>query len=343
MTSTYRAMQVARPGVLEMTERTVPEPGPGEVLIAVQACGMCGADVADIDGHDPRRPPRVPGHEVVGRIAALGPGVPARWSVGQRVGAGRLGGHCHECGPCRQGRFQLCRNQEFTGATRDGGYAEMMLARHTGLAAIPPELDAQEAAPLLCAGLATFNALKRCGAQAGDLVAVLGMGGLGHMALQYARAMGFRVAALGRGGGVAADAIALGAHLHIDTNAGDAVEKLAALGGAQAMISTIPAIHAAALMRGLAPGGCCVLLGAGPDPLPLAAGHLVAGERSLRGSLTGTPHDAEKTLDFSLLAGIRPLAETLPLADANEAYRRMKSGQARFRMVLTMEHADIAG
>jgi alcohol dehydrogenase len=327
-------MQITRPGILELVERPTPIPAAGEVLIAVEACGICGADSADIDSADPAlQPPRVPGHEVVGRIVALGADTPSMWKAGQRVGVGRLGGHCGHCAQCRQGRFQLCRNQQFVGATCDGGYAEMMVARATGLVSIPDELQAEEAAPLLCAGLATFNALKKCGAQAGDTVAILGIGGLGHMALQYAR----RMVAVGRGSEIAADALALGAHVYLDTRVDDAAATLTGMGGAHAVVATVSDTGAVtALIGGLAPGGQLVLLGAGKDPLPVATGHLVAGERGIVGSITGSPYDNEKTLGFSVLADVRPLIETMPLERANDAYRKMKSGAARFRMVLTM-------
>lgn len=333
---TYRAMQVTAPGLLELVERPVPTPAAGEVLIAVEACGVCGADGGDIERADPAAK-RIPGHEVVGRIAAIGAGTPSFWRVGQRVGVGRLGGHCLECVPCRRGRFQLCQNQRFVGASCDGGYAEMMLARSTGLVSIPDELGSEEAAPLLCAGIATFNALKKCGAEAGDLVAVLGIGGLGHMALQYARRMGFKVVAVGRGSDIAADALALGAHVYIDTRAEDAAARLKALGGAQAIVSTVgDAAAMAALLPALAPQGRLVVLGAGKDPLPVVTGALVSGERSILGSLTGSPWECEKTLDFSVLAGVRPRIETLPLEQAGAAYRRLKSGDVKFRLVLTM-------
>src|SRR3712207_4425566 len=227
-------MQATAPGTLELVERETPTPGTGEVLIAVEACGICGADAGTIESTDPsRQPPRVPGHEVVGRIVAIGEGVPSIWKLGQRVGVGRLGGHCDECAQCRQGRFNLCRNQPVVGASCDGGYAEMMVARGTGLVSIPDELSSEEAAPILCAGIATFNALKKSGAEAGDLVAVLGIGGLGHMALQYARKMAFKVVAVGRGQDIAEDALRLGAHAYIDTNQQDAAKALADMGGAQ--------------------------------------------------------------------------------------------------------------
>ncbi|THF25805.1 alcohol dehydrogenase [Pseudomonas atacamensis] len=338
MQSTYRAMQVTTPGVLELVERPTPLPSEGEVLIQVEACGICGADVGDIEGADPNlQPPRVPGHEVVGRIVAMGTGTPSIWKLGQRVGVGRLGGHCNECVQCRRGQFQLCSNQPFVGASCDGGYAEMMLARSTGLVSIPDELESEAAAPILCAGIATFNALKKCDAQAGDLVAILGIGGLGHMALQYARRMGFKVAAIGRGEEIAEDVLALGAHFYIDTDKVDAAAELNALGGAQAIITTIgkPDV-VSAIMPGLAPQGQLILLGAGKDPLPVSTGHLVVGERGVIGSITGTPFESEKTLDFSVLTGIRPKIETMPLEKAAEAYEKMKSGNVQYRMVLTM-------
>jgi alcohol dehydrogenase len=339
--TTYRAMQVSRPGILELVRRETPVPGIGEVLIEVEACGICGADAGDIERADPAlQPPRVPGHEVVGRIAALGAGVASIWKIGQRVGVGRLGGHCNECEQCRQGLFQLCRKQPFVGSTCDGGYAEMMLARGTGLVSIPDELSAEHAAPILCAGIATFNALKKCGAQAGDTVAVLGIGGLGHKALQYARRMGFRVVAIGRGADIATDALALGAHVYIDTDKQDAAAVLQGMGGAQAILATIG--HSAtvsALLNGLAPQGRLVLLGIGKDPLQVSAGHMVSGERSMLGSITGTPYENERTLDFSVLAGVRPRIEVMPLERAGEAYQKMKSGDVKFRMVLAMDIA----
>lgn len=335
--ATYRAMEVTAQGRLELVERPVPAPDAGEVLIAVEACGICGADRGDIEQADPAQR-RVPGHEVVGRIIALGAQVPAIWKVGQRVGVGRFGGHCGECRECRRGRFHLCRQQPVMGSSRDGGYAEIMTARATGLVSIPDELSSQEAAPILCAGIATFNGLKASGAEAGDTVAVLGIGGLGHMALQYARRMGFRVVALGRGQDIAAEALELGAHRYIDTDEEDAAGALTALGGASVILSTIGDAEAvAAVMPGLAPQGRLVVLGIGKDPLAVATGHLVSGERAVIGSITGSPYENERTLDFSVLTGVRPRIETVPLEQAEEAYRRMLSGEAKFRIVLTMD------
>ena len=338
MRKTYRAMQVTRPGGLELVERPTPEQGPGEVLVEVEACGICGADAGAIEGLEAGiEYPRVPGHEVVGRIAALGPGVASSWKAGQRVGVGRKGGHCGECLQCRRGEFNLCSRQPITGSSRDGGYAEMMLARGTGLVSIPEELGSEEAAPLLCAGLATFNGLRKSGAQAGDLVAIQGIGGLGHLAVQYARRMGFRVVAVGRGADIAEDARRLGAHVYVDAEAEDAAARLKAMGGAQVILTTITDSDAAsALMPGLAPQGRLLVVGVGRSPLKVSPGPLVGGERIVQGAITGSAYETEKTLDFSVLADIRPMIETAPLERAFEAYQRMRSGQSRFRMVLTM-------
>ncbi|APG85540.1 alcohol dehydrogenase [Sinorhizobium americanum CCGM7] len=338
MKATYRAMQITRQGGLELVERQTPAPEAGEVLIAVEACGICGADASDIDKADPGlKPPRVPGHEVVGRIVALGPNTPSMWKTGQRVGVGRLGGHCNECSECRRGRFNLCRNQPVLGSSCDGGYAEMMIARATGLVSIPDVLSSEEAAPILCAGIATLNALKKSGAEAGDNVAILGIGGLGHMALQYARRMGFRVVAVGRGEDIAADATKLGAHCYIDTDKESAADVLNAIGGAKAILTTIANPAAvSALMPALAPEGRLIVLGVGKDPLPVSTGYLVGAERGIVGSITGSPFENEKALDFSVLTGVRPMIETMPLERAAEAVQKMRCGDAKFRIVLTM-------
>ncbi|MDK1493028.1 alcohol dehydrogenase catalytic domain-containing protein [Sinorhizobium sp. 7-81] len=331
-------MQIGTGGTLELVERPTPTPGSGEVLIAVEACGICGADASDIDRADPAlKPPRVPGHEVVGRIVALGPDTPSIWEVGIRVGVGRLGGHCNECSECRRGRFNLCRNQPVVGSSCDGGYAEMMIARATGLVSIPKELLSVEAAPILCAGIATFNALKKSGAEAGDTVAILGIGGLGHMALQYASKMGFRVVAVGRGADIAMDAMGLGAHRYIDTEQENAAEILNAMGGAKAILTTTGNPEAvSALMPALPPEGRLVVLGVGKDPLPVSTGYLVGAERGVIGSITGSPFENEKALDFSVLAGVRPMIEIMPLERAQEAVQKMRSGDAKFRIVLTI-------
>ncbi|OBY85898.1 alcohol dehydrogenase [Delftia sp. JD2] len=340
MSNTFKAMQISRPGVLELVERTIPNPGSGEVLLKVEACGICGADVADIEGAKTDLPsPRIPGHEVVGRIVAVGPNVSDNWSVGRRVGVGRLGGHCNECSMCRRGIFQLCSNQHFVGSSCDGGYAEMMLARSTGLVSIPEELDSVEAAPLLCAGIATFNAMRKSGALAGDLVAIQGIGGLGHLALQYARRMGFRVVAVGRGDDIADDVKRLGAHAYIDTHKEDPVQRLQEMGGAQLILTTLThSAEASKLVGALAPQGKFLVVGAGKDPLTVSPGFMVVGERSIEGAITGTPFESERTLDFSVMADVHPMVETMPLENAVEAYKKMKSGDVKFRMVLSMSN-----
>lgn len=335
MRKTYKAIQVSTPGVLEMVERSRPTPGNGQVLLDVEACGICGADASDIQAK--RQEARVPGHEVIGRIAELGSNVPSMWKVGMRVGVGRLGGHCNECNMCRQGLFQLCRSQQSVGNNCDGGYAEMMVARVTGLVAVPDALSSVDAAPLLCAGLATFNALRKSGALAGDLVAIQGIGGLGHLALQYARKMGFRVVAVGRGEDIAAEVKQLGAHHYIDARVEDPVKVLQDMGGAQLLLTTLTDSAAVStLFPALAPQGKLVVLGVGKDALAVSPSFIVSGERAIAGSITGTPYDSERTLDFSVLADVRPLVETLPLDRVREAFDRMASGQVKFRMVLTM-------
>lgn len=338
--TTYKAMQITRAGVLELVEREIPKPGEGEVLIRVQACGICGADAGAIEGVESGLVfPRVPGHEVVGQIVALGAGTSDTWHVGQRVGVGRLGGHCNACEQCRRGHFNLCTNQPFLGSSCDGGYAQMMLARATGLVAIPLELGSVEAAPLLCAGIATFNALRKSGALAGDLVAIQGIGGLGHLAVQYARRMGFRVVAVGRGEDIAADVLALGAHYYIDTQVTDPVVKLKELGGAQVILTTIiDSAAVSSLMPALAPQGRLLIVGVGREPLSIMPGALVGGERSVQGAITGTPFESERTLDFSVMTEVRALIETLPLERAWEAYQKVRSGAVKFRMVLTMDN-----
>ncbi|SFK36023.1 zinc-binding dehydrogenase [Methylophaga sulfidovorans] len=340
MKKTYRAMQVASAGTLELVEHELQLPEAGHVLIEVEACGICGADKNDIEkvvsAHDS---PRVPGHEVVGKIIAVGDGTPPIWKLGMRVGVGRLGGHCHYCEMCAQGKFNLCQNQPIIGSSCDGGYAEMMIARSTALVSIPAELSSEEAAPILCAGIATFNALKKCGAEAGDTVVILGIGGLGHMAIQYASKMGYRTVAVGRGNDIADMAIKLGAHDYIDTNIKDYEKQLQQFGGVKAIISTVDnAEFTSTFLTGLSPDGRLVLLGLGKEPLSIKPGMLVGGQRSLFGSITGTPNENEKALKFSVLTNARPKIETLPLEKANEAYQKMKAGKAEFRMVLTMKN-----
>lgn len=336
--NTYKAMQVTTAGTLQRVELPIPTPQAGEVLLRVEACGICGADAGVIEGMEKNtRYPRTPGHEVIGTVVAVGPGVSSAISEGMRVGVGRLGGHCNECEQCRRGNFNLCSDQPVVGSSQDGGYAEMMIARATGLVMIPDELKSEEAAPLLCAGIATFNALLKSGAEAGDTVVVQGIGGLGHLALQYARKMGFRVIAVGRGEHIQQDVLALGAHLYVDTQTVDAVEAIRKLGGAQVILTTITdSAAASALINALAPKGKFMVVGVGKDPLTIAPGLMVGNEISVQGAITGTPFEAEKTLKFSLLADIRARIETMPLEKANEAYQRMRSGEVEYRMVLTI-------
>ena len=331
---TYTAVEVSAPSELRVVERRVAEPGPGQVRIRVEACGVCHSDSATVEGLFPIDWPRVPGPEAVGRIDALGPGVQG-WAVGQRVGVGFLGGSCGYCEFCRNGDLVNCRNQEFTGVHSDGGYAEVMIAKATGLMRIPDDLSSTGAAPLLCAGLTTFSALRNAPAKAGELVAVLGIGGLGHLGVQYARHMGFEVAAIGRGTESAELAKKLGAHHYIDSAASDPAAALQALGGAKVILITASGGKTlAATFKGLRPGGVSIDLGVGPEPIEITSMDLIFGERKVAGSLTGNPATGDATLRFSALSGVSAMIETVPLEQAAEAYARMMEGKARFRIVL---------
>ncbi len=336
-TTTYRAVQVSKPGRMEVVERELTAPPPGKVRIRVEACGVCHSDSATVDGIFPGVTyPRVPGHEAVGRIDALGDGVQG-WAVGQRVGVGFLGGPCGHCEFCRGGDLVNCRNQEYTGIHHDGGYAEVMIAKASGLMSIPDDLSAVDAAPLLCAGLTTFSALRNAPAKAGDLVAVLGIGGLGHLGVQYARHMGFEVAAIARGADKAELAKKLGAHHYIDSAATDPAAALQALGGAKVILVTASGGKTvAATFKGLRPGGVSIVLGVGPEPIEASSMDLIFGSRKLEGALTGDPATGDATLRFSALTGVSAMIETFPLEEAAAAYAKMMAGKARFRMVLTM-------
>src|ERR1700741_5341279 len=336
MPGTYTAVEVSAPSQLRVVERRVAEPGPGQVRIRVEACGVCHSDSATVEGLFPIDWPRVPGHEAVGRIDALGPGVQG-WAVGQRVGVGFLGGSCGYCEFCRNGDLVNCRNQEFTGVHSDGGYAEGIIAKATGLVRIPDDLSSADAAPLLCAGLTTFNALRNSPAKAGDLVAVLGIGGLGHLAVQYARPMGFEGGGISRGSNTAELARRLGAHHYIDSAATDPGAALQALGGAKVILITASGGKVAAeTFKGLRPEGVSILLGVGPDPVEVSSMPLIFGNRRLEGALTGDPGTGDTTLRFSALSGVSAMIETVPLEQAPAAYAKMMSGKARFRMVLLM-------
>ena len=337
MKGIYKAVEVSAPGTLRVVERSVSEPGTDQVRLRVEACGICHTDAATVTASYPGLAlPRVPGHEVVGRIEAVGNGV-AKWKIGQRVGVGFFGGEDGVCEPCRRGDIVNCQNPVIPGITADGGYAEVMIAEARGIASIPDELTSAETAPLLCAGITTYNALRNAGLRAGDLVAVQGIGGLGHLGIQFAKHMGFRTVAIGRGGEKEKLAEDLGAHIYIDTSAVDAATVLQRMGGAKAILATGTSGAAmAALVPGLSPRGKLIVVGVPQDPIQLSAVSLVFGERSIYGSLTGTAIDNEDTLAFSVLENIRPMIETLPLEQAADAYTRMMQGKARFRMVLTM-------
>ncbi|MET7355759.1 alcohol dehydrogenase catalytic domain-containing protein [Streptomyces mirabilis] len=333
--STYRAFEATGVHNLHLVERDLVDPAPGQVRLRVEACGVCHTDVLAIEGlrADPSQP-IVPGHEVVGVIDAVGAGVTA-WQPGDRVGVGFLNGHCGECEPCRRGDFVNCRNQEQTGTTIDGGYAEVAYARASGLVRIPDGIAATDAAPLLCAGLTTFTALQQGPTRAGALIAVQGIGGLGHLALQYARSLGYRVAAIARGKDKETYARRLGAHEYIDSTTTDAGAELTALGGASLIIATASSgASMNPLVQGLAPNGRLVVVGAAPDPLTIATPDLIFGTRTITGSLTGSSIENEDNLAFTLAHDIRPSTEVMPFTQAMKAYEHMLSGEARFRVVL---------
>ena len=334
---TMRVVQVARPnGPFEVVQRTIPEPAAGQVRIKVQACGVCHSDSLTKEGTFPGlQYPRVPGHEVVGVIDTVGPGVP-RWKAGDRVGVGWHGGNCGYCNACRRGNFFACETMTLvTGITSDGGYADYMIARAEAVAALPEELSAAEAAPLMCAGVTTFNALRNSGARPGDVVAVLGIGGLGHLGVQFAAKMGFRTVAVARGKDKAPLATRLGAWRYIDSEAQDPAATLRELGGAKVVLATVPNGPAmSALLGGLGANGTLMVLGA-PESLEASAFLLIAGQRSIKGWYSGTSIDSQDTLAFSVHTGVRSMNEVMPLERAAEAYERMMSGAARFRVVLT--------
>jgi D-arabinose 1-dehydrogenase-like Zn-dependent alcohol dehydrogenase len=333
-----RAAQISKAGGdWELVEREIPEPGAGEVRVKVEACGICHSDMFVKDGLWPGlQYPRIPGHEIAGRIDALGAGV-SEWKTDQRVGVGWHGGHCFKCDNCRRGDFILCRSAKVTGISHDGGYAEYMVSPAAAVAAMPEELPADEAAPLLCAGITVFNSLRNAGARAGDLVAVQGVGGLGHLGIQCAQRMGFATVALARGRDKESLATKLGAKYYIDSAAGSSAEALQKLGGARLILATAPeAKSISALVGGLAPGGKLLIVAAAMEPLTISALDLIGARRLIQGWPAGTAMDSEDTLRFSALTGVRPMIEKFPLAKVAEGYERMHTGKARFRAVLTM-------
>lgn len=336
---TYRAAQVAAAGEpFEVVSRELAGPERGQVRVAVDACGVCHSDSLFVDAVFPGvRFPLVPGHEIAGRIDALGADAGDGWQVGDRVAVGWFGGSCHRCTPCRQGDFVVCENLKVPGWAYDGGFAESVVVPVDALARIPDELPAAEAAPMACAGVTTYNGLRRSNARAGDLVAVLGIGGLGHLGVQYAVAMGFETVAIARGTDKAEFATRLGAHHYVDSTADTPVgEALRRLGGAKVVLATAANAEAiTATADGLAHRGELVVIGAVPEPLGISPTQLLSGGTVVRGHPSGTAQDVQDTMVFSALRGIRPMTETLPLDRADEAYRKMMSGAARFRMVLT--------
>jgi D-arabinose 1-dehydrogenase-like Zn-dependent alcohol dehydrogenase len=333
-----KVAQVPGPGGdFQVVEREIPKPGAGHVRIKVQACGVCHSDVLTKEGLWPGiEYPRIPGHEVAGVIDEVGEGVSA-WKKGQRVGVGWHGGQDNTCISCRRGDFRNCQNVKIPGISYDGGYQQYMVAPVEALAAIPESLSDVDAAPLLCAGITTYNALRHSGALPGDLVAVQGIGGLGHLGIQFASKFGYKVAAIGRGPENAALAKKLGASVYIDSKATNAAEELQKLGGAQVILATAPSSKAMSeLINGLGPNGKLMVIGATFDPIEVTPVQLITGSRTIQGWAAGTPADSEDTLRFAELSGVRPMIETYPLEKAGEAYARMMSGNAQFRVVLTM-------
>ena len=333
-----KVAQISKPGGdFEIVKREIPEPDFGQVRIKVQACGVCHSDVLTKEGLWPGiQYPRVPGHEVAGIVDEVGAGVTA-WKRGQRVGVGWHGGHDGTCRECRRGDFRNCRNQKIAGISYDGGYQEFMVAPVEALAAIPDGVSDVEAAPLLCAGITTYNALRHSGAMPGDLVVVQGIGGLGHLGIQFANKFGYRVAAIGRGSENASLAKKLGASVYIDSTATNPAEALQQFGGASVIVATAPNSKAmSALIDGLGPNGKLMVIGATFDPIEVTPVQLITGSRTIQGWAAGTPADSEDTLRFAELTGVRAMIETFPLEKAGEAYARMMSGKAQFRVVLTM-------
>lgn len=338
MKAKMTAVLVPKPGAdFEVVQRDIPEPGAGQVRIRVQACGVCHSDVLTKEGLFPGISyPRAPGHEVTGVIDEVGAGVKT-WKKGERVGVGWHGGHDGTCAACRRGDFINCVNEQICGISYDGGYQELMIAPTEALARIPDSLDPAEASPLMCAGVTTFNALRHSGAQPSDLVAIQGIGGLGHLGVQYAKKFGYRVAAIGRGSNNAHLATRLGADIYIDSASTDASAELQKHGGARVILSTAPSAKAmSALIGGLGRNGTFLVVGASPDPIEVSPLRLIGGRVRVQGWASGIATDSEDTLRFSELTGIRPMIEKYPLAKAAEAYARMMSGKAEFRVVLTM-------
>lgn len=336
MSMKMKAAQITKAGgEFELIERDLPQPGPTQVRVKVEACGICHSDVLVKDGIWPGlQYPRIPGHEIAGRIDALGSGV-TNWKEGQRVGVGWHGGHCFVCDQCRRGDFAMCIRRKVTGIDFDGGYAEYVIVGAETVALIPDELPAEEAGPFMCAGVTVYNALRKSGARGGDVVAVHGIGGLGHLGVQYARRLGFRTVALGRSTDKAELAKTLGAHHYFDTEAGDTVAQLQKLGGARVILATAPSAKAiSTLVEGLSPDGQLLVPAAPADPLNISIMPMIAGRRSVAGCYSGTAKDSQDTLEFSKLSDVHPLIEKYPFARVADAYEQMHSGKVRFRAVV---------
>ncbi|MGD1057976.1 MAG: alcohol dehydrogenase [Solirubrobacteraceae bacterium] len=334
--ASMRAIQVSEQGgPFELVEREVPTPGAGEALVRVHACGICHSDSFAKTGYPGVSWPLVPGHEIAGEVAALGDGVKG-WEVGQRVGVGWFGGNCGYCRQCRRGDLINCAQMDIPGITIDGGYADYVLVKANAMASIPKDLADEDAAPLLCAGITTYNALRHSGAHAGDLVAILGVGGLGHLGVQFAAKLGFDTVAIARGTAKQELALEFGARHYIDSTAQDPAAELSKLGGAKVILSTITnAAAMTAVLGGLGVRGKLVIVGASMEPMQFPPAMLIGGDKAIAGHASGHSGDSEDTLDFSALSGVRPMVETVPLEQAQAAYDRMMSGDARFRMVLT--------
>ena len=339
MSTKMNAAQISKAGGdWELVERDVPEPGPGQVRVKVEACGICHSDALVKEGLWPGlQYPRVPGHEIAGRVDAVGANVTS-WAIGQRVGVGWHGGHCFVCEQCRRGDFAMCVNRKVTGIDFDGGYASHVIVPAAALAAIPDDLPAEEAGPFMCAGVTVFNALRNSGARAGDVVAVHGIGGLGHLGVQYARRMGFNTVAINRGSDKEDLALQLGAHSYIDATAKDVVAELQKLGGASVILATAPNAQAiSGLVDGLAPSGKLLVPAAPSEPLSINVFSLIMKRSSVAGWYSGTAKDSQDTLEFSALSGVHPMIEKYPLDKVAEAYEQMHSGRVRFRVVLTLD------
>ena len=338
MSMKMKAAQISKPGGdWELVDRDIPEPGPGQVRVKVEACGICHSDALVKEGLWPGlRYPRVPGHEIAGKIDAIGNGV-SNWKKGQRVGVGWHGGHDFVCDECRRGDFAMCANRKVTGIDFDGGYAEYMIAPAAALALIPDDLPAEEAGPFMCAGVTVFNALRNSGVHPGDVVAVQGIGGLGHLGIQYARRMGFETVALGRGKDKEPLAKKLGAQHYIDSDVVDPVTELQKLGGARVILATAPSAKAiSSVVEGLSVDGTLLIPAAPNDPLSISVMPLLMGRRQIAGWYSGTARDSQDTLEFSALTGVHPMIEKYPLSRVAEAYEQMHSGKVRFRVVLSM-------